>query len=196
MKKLAAILMLIAIPYIAGAQGFLKTIRPHRLIVQHAGSTGFLSAGAGYKSRNSRTSIDYLFGYVPEAYGGDLYQSTLKLSVLPIKINFSDRVTFFPLTCGTFLSYSHGGKFYLTLPVEKYGKGYYWWSSGLRVHIFTGQELTVYTSRLNSKRFIKSASLYYELNTNDLYIISAIRNPDFFTPARIISMGFGVRAGI
>jgi len=71
----------------ADAQKFLI---PDEAILQHAGSIGFFSAGAGYKLfENERGNLDLLYGYVPASKGGKLHIVTAKFAYKPFVIRLN-----------------------------------------------------------------------------------------------------------
>jgi hypothetical protein len=159
---------------------------PDALDLQYAGSIGFLSAGAGYDIIHKKASIDILFGYLPRAIGGnDISTITLKFTALPWKIRAGDNTTIYPVTVGTFFSYTMGEKYSSDLP-SWYPDGYYWWSEAVRVNIFVGGKVR--------HKFSKNIwEAYYEVGTNELKLVSYVQNTGYLTVWDILHAGAGVR---
>ncbi|MDR1121500.1 MAG: hypothetical protein LBM08_11350 [Dysgonamonadaceae bacterium] len=66
------------------------------------------------------------------------------------------------------------GKFWVSEP-DKYTSPYYSFSTKLRFHIFLGQRIR-YSFPYDSRFLWGSVSLFYEISSNDLYIVSAAGN--------------------
>jgi hypothetical protein len=78
---------------------------PDGVVLQHAGSIGFMSIGATYEVfQNKRGNIDALYGFVPKNKGGPLHIVTAKFAYRPIGMKISDQVTVYPLNPGAFFS--------------------------------------------------------------------------------------------
>ena len=70
-------------------------------------------------------------------------------------------------------------------------KGYYGFNTKLRYNVFIGQRLR-YNIPRRHRNFSKSISLYYELSTCDLYVVSSVPNRHVgFTD--ILSLALGLR---
>lgn len=48
----------------------LDVITPDQVILQYAGSIGYMSAGIGYNLLKDKTTLSFHYGYVPEPRGG------------------------------------------------------------------------------------------------------------------------------
>ncbi len=65
---------------------------PKDMVVQHAGSIGFMSVGIGYPVfKNKRGSLDFNYGYVPESRGGTLHILSGKFAYRPWKLKINRR---------------------------------------------------------------------------------------------------------
>jgi hypothetical protein len=159
---------------------------PDELIIQHAGSIGFMSAGAGYTILKKKATISIHYGNVPKKFGGPLHIAAIKFQWKPFNIHLGN-FSFQPVNPGVFASYHFGDEYFLLLPRNKYPKLYYWWSSGLRIHPTLSHALEYNFPQ----EPIKSAGIYFEWNTNDLYIASYFENRKVLKPGDIIKLGIG-----
>ena len=83
-----------------------------------------------------------------------------------------------------------GNQFWVSEP-ERYPKGYYGFSSKVRIHVFLGQRLT-YDIDPNRRFLAKSVTFFYEISTCDLYLISAVTN-SYLRPRDYLSLSFGLK---
>ena len=163
---------------------------PTQLKGQFAGSMGMLSAGAGWSyGKRRQWETDFMLGFVP----GNKYEEghttlTLKETYTPFRIHLGKDFHLEPLTVGLYMTKIFGEYFWSSLP-EKYPKGYYFWAVNTRFNFAMGQAVTI---PCNSKRLSRSISAFYEVNTNDLYLISAVGNQSIKLKD-IIGLSIGVR---
>ena len=177
----------------AQAQSF-RFLIPKDLVIQHAGSIGYMSVGAGYTLfKNKRGSLDFNFGYVPEARGGELSIVSAKFAYRPWKIKVHDGITLYPANPGLFVSYHLGKQFDLHWDKDTYEDGYYWWSTAFRPHISLSTEVNLDGLKVLKTSKIKGLSIYSEFNTNELYMISYFQNSDALSLAEVFKLGIGVR---
>ena len=170
-------------------KGWEKVI-PTQVKGQFAGSMGMFSVGPGWdygKRRQWETNV-YL-GMIP----GNKYEEghatfTLKETYTPFRINLGKDFHIEPLTVGLYMTKIFGEYFWAKLP-ERYPKDYYFWAVNTRFNISLGQSLTI---PCNGKMFSRSISVFYEVNTNDLYLISYVGN-DYIKLKDIIGLSIGVR---
>lgn len=180
-------------PSMGKAQSF-KFLIPKDLVIQHAGSIGFGSIGAGYRLfKNKRGNLDFNYGYVPEQRGGELHILSAKFAYRPWEIKISDGISLYPANPGIFFSYHLGKQFDLYWDKDTYEEGYYWWSTALRPHISVSTELKLDGLKVLKTSKIKGVSLYSELNTNELYMVSYFQNSDVLSPSDIFKLGLGLR---
>ena len=169
---------------------------PKDVVVQHAGSIGYFSAGVGYHLlRNNRGSLDFSYGYVPEGKGGSLRIASAKFAYRPLEVDLGNWGKLFPLNPGAFISYHFGKEFDLYWDKDIYQEGYYWWSSAVRPHVSLSAELKLDGEKVLKAGKIKAITLYTEFNTNELYLVSLIQNVGGLPLADIIKLGFGIRFG-
>lgn len=192
-----AIILVILTLFATNSQAqFFKKLVPQEVIVQHAGSIGFMEIGAGYKLfKNKRGSLDFTYGYVPESKGGSLNILAAKFAYRPIEIGLTDWAKLYPVNPGMFISY-HLGKDYRFLPYDdNRPKGYYWWSTAMRIHLSVSNEVSLNAQKFFGKGKIKTLSVYSEFNTNELYLVSILQNTGGVALKEVIKLGLGVRIG-
>lgn len=171
-----------------------KWFIPTSAVLQHAGSIGMFSLGAGYKlSDSGNSTLDIAYGYIPAKYGGDLNIITAKFAYRPYGIKIKNWGTLYPTNPGAFLTYHGGGNFDSSWDDDEYPKGYYWWSTAFRPHVSLSTEFKLDAKKLLPNLGIKSLSFYSEFNTNELYGISYFQNPHDLNITRIFKLGIGTR---
>ena len=186
------IIILFCLAQQATAQkSFLASLQPQQLNVQYAGSIGFLSVGAGYNFFKEKTALSFHAGYVPKSLGGELTILAIKFEYKPWAIKVKDKLIIHPFNPVVFPSYTLGENFDYKFEKPTYQKGYYFWSSALRIHLGFGSEVKILTNSPTSK--IRSVSLYAETNTNDLYAISWFQNRTSTPFYKMFKLGYGVR---
>lgn len=168
---------------------------PRYTKIQFAGNMGLLSFGTGWDYAK-HWETDVFLGFVPK-YSTDKTKITFtaKQNYIPWNIDIKNKRTFFfePLTCGMYVNTVFGGDFWTKEP-DKYPSGYYNFSTKVRFNIFLGQRITYKIDK--SKRFFaKSITFFYEVNTNDLYIVSAFTN-SYLTPKDYLTLSFGLKLQI
>lgn len=175
-------------------QNWQKLIPTH-MKVQYAGNMGLMSFGTGWDyGRRNQWETDVFFGFIPK------YQSkkakatfTMKQNYIPWSLPLSERFYIEPLTCGTYLNTVFGSEFWVKQP-DRYPKGYYGFTNKIRIHIFMGQRITLYNNP-DKRYFAKAVSLFYEINTCDFYLISAITN-SYLRPRDYLGLSFGAKIQI
>ncbi len=193
LKKLlfnTAIICLISTSQLFAQKSFLERLKPDEANLQYAGSIGFISAGAGYHFFRDKTALSFHIGYVPETLGGELTIIAIKFDYKPFKLNLGDKLIIYPINPVIFPSYTLGENFDFKFERPQYRKGYYFWSSALRLHLGASSEIKMLTMP-NSK--VKSVSLYIEANTNDLYAISWFKNRTSTPFYEMFKLGYGVK---
>ncbi len=166
---------------------------PTQLKLQYAGNMGLLSAGIGWDyGRRKQWETDLLIGVLPK-YESKRVKTTLtvKQNYIPWSLQIKDSpFSIEPLTCGIYFNTVFGHEFWTHEP-ERYPKGYYGFSSRVRIHIFLGESITYDISP--KRRFIAEAvSLFYEISTCDLYLVSAFTN-SYLRPRDYLSLSFGIK---
>lgn len=167
--------------------------RPSHVVLQTGGGLGMVAGGAGF-SLKDRLDLDILVGYVPEKYAGSaLSLVSAKLLYSPWSLPLRERLTLKPLTVGGYFSYTHG-----TINDEEpnqYNPGYYWFSTDTRVGPLLGSRLS-YALPATATGRSRNLSAYYELSTNDLYIVSYVQNRRGLSPADILVLSLGLKLDI
>lgn len=165
-------------------------LMPRQSKLQFAGSMGMFSAGPGwFYGKKNQWETDWLIGFIPvfEGRKGHI-TTTIKQTYTPFRFRLNDRLLFEPLTAGIYINKIFGEYFWSRLP-EKYPEKYYFWAVNTRFHVFLGQSFALPLSeRMPEKRI----AFFYELNTNDLFFISAFGNKTIKIND-ILSLSFGIR---
>ncbi len=192
-KKLIFSLTLILGMLVSSAyaqNSFLERIRPDQVNLQYAGSIGYFSGGIGYNFFKEKTVLSFHYGYVPKNKGGWMSIFSAKFEYKPFTIKIKDKLIIHPINPVLFPSYTSGDNFDYQFKTSQYRKGYYFWSSALRLHLGAGTEVKV----LNNKdAAFESVSIYAEVNTNDLYAISWFENRTTTPFYEMFKLGYGVR---
>lgn len=175
-----------------GREGWARIIPTH-LKAQYAGSMGFLSAGFGWDyGKKCRWESDILFGYLPQFEGERGYATfTLKQNYIPWSLYASDQFSFEPLYGGLYLNTIFGDEFWGQAP-DRYPSGYYWFSTRLRIHLFAGCSATWHP---RGEGWLRGLSLFFEVNTSDLYIVRKVGD-HYLKPSDIIGFSLGVKLQI
>lgn len=168
------------------------TLIPTHTKIQFAGNMGLMSFGFGWDyGKRNQWETDVLFGVLPK------YQSartkltfTLKQNYIPWKRKVGKCFSVEPLSCGMYLNTIFGDEFWVNEP-DRYPKGYYGFSSKIRIHAFLGQRVT-YDINLEKRFIASSVTFFYELSTSDLYIVSAFTNK-YLRPKDYLSLSFGIK---
>lgn len=170
-----------------------ERLLPTQAKVQYAGSIGIVAAGFGWDyGRRGEWETDFLFGLVPPYNSAKTkFTITLKESYVPWCIPCSKRISFEPFVCGLFLSSVLSESFWVKEP-DRYPNGYYTFSIRIRSHIFMGQRFSCVVNTHRADRKLKGISIYYELSTCDLYLISRLSNKTMKTKD-MLSLSFGLK---
>ena len=190
MKALLLIILLFmaVLPQQANSQN--KGLKPDFYVAQYAGSIGYLSAGTGYDIFKSKGKFSLHFGSVPKSQGGPLNILAAKLFFEPKVVPVWSNMEINPFDVGIMLSYHFGENFKTNVPNYFSDNNYYWWNTSLRAHLAIESSFTV---RLGKGSFVKGFTGYAEINTNDLYLISFIKNTHALKIQDIIKIGIGSR---
>lgn len=172
-------------------QNWNKLIPTHN-VIQYAGNMGMFSLGTGWDyGKRDQWETNLLFGFIPK-HDSDRTKMTmtLKQSYIPWSLELQDKFSVEPLSCGIYFNTVFGHEFWVNEP-SRYPEGYYGFSSKIRTHIFLGQRLTYNIDK--ERRFMaKSISLFYELSTCDLLIISRVTNT-YLKARDYLSLSFGIK---
>ncbi|MGM9803774.1 MAG: hypothetical protein ACI308_06300 [Muribaculaceae bacterium] len=165
---------------------------PNQFTLQYAGSIGLISGGVGWHyGRHNHWETDFLIGIVPKYHSSGAKASfTLKQRYIPWTWRISSRWAVQPLTTGIFFNTISGDDFWRDLP-DKYPRKYYVFPTKVRTNIYLGQRLR-YKIPSNHRQLHSAVSLYYELSSCDLYIVSKAVNSSF-PWSQTLSLAFGIR---
>jgi hypothetical protein len=161
---------------------------PDELTLQHAGSIGYFSVGAGYNIFKSNGNFRIFYGYIPEEKGGEYNIISAKLNFITSRLKISDKIELQPSNVGMFVAYHASGDLSSTWPSNRYPEGYYWWRPSTRFHLSVEQR--VYHQFIDKK--IKGISYFTEFNVNELYIVSLWQNVRSLDLHEVIKLGFGL----
>lgn len=165
---------------------------PTHTKVQFAGNMGLLSFGTGWDyGKKNQWETDIFLGFIPK-YDSKRAKITMtvKQNYMPWSLHLGKGFSTEPLTCGFYFNTVFGDEFWVHEP-DRYPKGYYNFSSKVRSHIFLGQRLT-YDIDPHQRYRAKAITVFYELSTCDLYLISAVTN-HYLRPRDYLSLSFGVK---
>lgn len=166
---------------------------PRYTKLQFAGSMGMLSIGPGWNYGKNHWETDLLFGFIPRNTDKHAMATmTLKQNYIPWHLPVGDRWVIEPLSTGMYINTLLDGDFWVKNP-ERYPKGYYTFSTRVRTHVFLGERITLNLKR--KKRWNQSITLFYELSSCDLYLISAFTN-HYLRPRDYLSLSLGVKLQI
>lgn len=169
-----------------------ESLIPTHTKLQFAGNMGLLSLGTGWDyGKRNQWETDIFFGILPK------YQSnrtritmTLKQNYIPWSRDLGKQFSLEPLACGMYFNTVFGSEFWTNEP-DRYPKGYYGFSSRVRIHIFLGQRLT-YDIPPRFRLGARAVTFFYELSTCDLYVVSAFTNK-YLKPKDYLSLSFGLK---
>ena len=153
---------------------------------------GLLSLGTGWDyGKRNQWETDILFGILPK-YDSKRTKITMtrKQNYMPWSISLGKDFAVEPLACGMYFNTVFGGEFWTHEP-DRYPKGYYGFSSKVRIHAFLGQRLT-YNIPPRWRLGARAITFYYEISTCDLYIVSAFLNK-YLKPKDYLSLSFGLK---
>lgn len=166
---------------------------PRYTKLQFAGSMGMFSLGPGWNYGKNHWETDLLFGFIPRNSDKHAMATiTLKQNYIPWHLPVGDRWVIEPLSTGMYINTLLDGDFWVKNP-ERYPKGYYTFSTRMRMHVFIGERITLNLKR--KKRWNQSITFFYELSSCDLYLISAFTN-HCLRPRDYLSLSLGVKLQI
>lgn len=172
---------------------FWEKLMPRYVKLQFAGSMGMLSVGPGWNYGKNHWETDLLFGLVPRNTDRHAMATmTLKQNYIPWHIGAGEHFTIEPLSCGMYVNTLFDRDFWVKNP-ERYPKGYYTFSTRIRMHVFLGERLTLHLKK--KKWRPRSLTFFYELSSCDLYLISAVTN-HYLRPRDYLSLSFGLKVQI
>lgn len=194
---------LIVLPLLLNAQtGYDKRIQSYqnqwaKLIpthgkIQYAGGMGLISLGVGWDyGKNNQWETDVFLGYLPKyTTSKSKVTFTLKQNFIPWEKRINRLFSIEPLACGLYVNTIFDGDFWVSEP-DKYPSDYYSFSTKMRFNIYIGQRLTFHIPP-ERRFFTKNITIFYELSSNDLYIVSAFGNK-YLKPSDYLRLSFGLK---
>jgi hypothetical protein len=164
--------------------------------VQYAGSMGLVSIGTGWVyGKQHQWETQLFFGYLPKFSGEHAnITMTLKENYVPFSLKLGNNgFSYEPFSTGIYLTTVLNSQDFWVKQSDRYPDGYYWFSSRLRINACFGQafSLKIPSERKNKKR--DSISLFYEISTNDFYIIAFAKNKSIKLN-EIFHFSFGIKS--
>lgn len=150
-----------------------ERIKPTHVKMQYAGGMGVLSTGFGWDyGKRCQWETDLFLGYLPKKYAQKFRLTfTLKQNYIPWSMSFDEHWNLEPFYCGMYFTTIAGEEFWGKEP-GRYPNGYYNISTKIRPSIFIGQRIG-FNPNLH---LLKNIQLWYEVGTNELYLISKVTN--------------------
>lgn len=167
-------------------------LTPRYTKLQIAGGMGIASFGFGWDyGKNRQWETDLLIGYIPE-FSSDRssFTFTLKQNFIPWKIPLSNSFSFEPLETGLYMNKVFSDSFWAVEP-ERYNGPYYKFATSIRFSVFLGQRINLHINRQDP--IWKSISFFYEVSTNDLYLVSYAGNTKALNLGDILVLSFGLK---
>lgn len=158
---------------------------------QFAGGMGLFSLGMGWDyGKKKQWETDILLGYLPKFDGKEHHITiTLKENYIPWKIRIKNsRWVGEPFTASIYINKIFGEEFWTKDP-DKYPDKYYNVATNLRFNIAFGQRIKF---NLKPKLLTDHITFFYEVGTNDLYVISYFTNK-YLHLTDIFSLSLGLK---
>lgn len=174
---------------------FWNKLIPTHAKLQYAGSMGLLSLGAGWDyGKNNQWETDVYLGYLPK-YSTKRAKATftVKQNFIPWKTRLNNTFALEPFACGLYVNTILDGDFWVNEP-DKYPDSYYAFSTKVRFNIYIGQRL-IYNIKSSKRILSRSVTFFYEISTNDLYLVSAIPNR-YLKPSDYLHLSLGLKMQI
>jgi hypothetical protein len=153
-----------------------QNIMPKYYKAQFAGGMGVFAVGTGWDyGKKKQWETDLMLGFLPKfSTDRSKLTYTIKQNYIPWHTTIAPKVVFEPLTTGLYINSIFGDEFWVEDP-EKYPSNYYTFSTKMRFNVFVGQRMT-FEIKPEDRKFSKAITLFYELGSNDLYLISGLGN--------------------
>lgn len=190
---------------------------PNIATVQYAGNIGLISAGIGWDyGKHDRWETHMQVAFLPKYHSAKASATfTLRENLIPWSLGLGKRkwarpsdatelatdrtltwsrralFSFEPAVFSMFMNTIFDDEFWVAEPEKYNGGDYYRFSSKVRTHIGFGSRISINTPSKWRRRYDR-ISLYYELSTYDLAIISAIPN-EKISLGDILRLGIGIQ---
>lgn len=150
-----------------------ERLRPTHVKYQYAGGMGVSAFGIGWDyGKRRQWETDFLVGFLPSKYADKFRLTfTVKQNYIPWSMSFDEHWALEPFYCGLYVTTIAGEEFWKQEP-GRYPNRYYNFSTKLRPYIFIGQRINFNWNN----NLVKHISLFYEISSCELYIISKITN--------------------
>lgn len=178
--------------YVAGYSALI----PKYAKAQFAGGIGLASVGLGWDyGKNGRWETDVLIGVVPRMGSNRAKMTfTVRECLVPWDVHLgSSAFSFAPLRASLGLNSIFGHEFWPKSP-NRYPDGYYFFSTKFQVVFALGQQVSLNIAD-GRRRLWRSVGFFYELSTNDKYVLSGFGNRRLGF-ADIFHLDFGVKLKI
>lgn len=158
--------------------------------LQFAGGMGMFSFGFGWDyGKKEQWETDLMFGFVPKFSNNKTnWIVTLKQNYIPWRLFEDKKFSFEPFETGLSVNKVAADNFWGQEP-SKYNGPYYRFATAIRFNLFVGQRVQM---KMSKKKIHKSITLYYEVGTNDLYLVSLFTNK-YLDFTDILSLSFGAK---
>lgn len=165
---------------------------PTHYKVQYAGGMGLFSLGTGWDyGKNNQWETDVFLGFLPKySTHSNKLTFTVKQNFMPWRTDLGKGFSSELLSCGIYINTVLNGDFWVSEP-DKYPNGYYSFSTRMRINLYLGQRFT-YHIPSDKRLFAKTVTFYYELSSNDLYVVSAFGNK-YLKPDDYLKVSFGLK---
>lgn len=173
-------------------RSFWEKLIPTSSTFQFAGGMGLVELSLGWDNgRHRQWQTDLFLGYVPKfaSTHGNLVVS-LKETYVPWSISLNRILSLEPFSVAGYLTSVGSSDFWGRQPM-KYPNDYYWFSTRFRMNLAIGQRFTI-NIPIRHRFNAEALSLFYEIGTNDFYIISFVLN-DYVKLKDVLHLSFGVR---
>lgn len=149
---------------------------PNLFFLQYAGNIGFISTGIGWDyGKHEQWETHLLFGYLPSSViSRDMVTMTLRESFIPWEVKCGHLLTLNPILANLSFNTIFDTEFWIT-EKERYPGDYYRFSSKVRAQMGIGGRLNFHFTDYQ-RRQTDRISIYYELSTYDLALISVLPN--------------------
>ncbi|WP_347158949.1 hypothetical protein [Pontibacter chitinilyticus] len=197
-KILLVLVCLTTIPALAHAQDSRdstttrKWYAPDAVTLQFAGNIGMFAIAPSYSLAHDKLNLELFYGYVPKFDAEEaLHIGTFRVVYKPFqKVPLKNRFSVTPLRVSLGLSYYFRSQFSTNWSNAYPTNDYYWWTSSLRV---TGGLGPAINYELPHNTTFRELSLYGNIDTYDLIVTSAIKDPTL-NAWDIVNFGVGLRA--
>lgn len=172
-------------------RSFWAKLIPSHHKLQFAGSMGVLSLGVGWDyGKKNQWETDLFVGYLPKFEGKKGHVTlTLKENYIPWRMELGKkRLVLEPFTVSLYINKILGEEFWSKEP-DRYPDRYYGIATNLRFNLAFGQRINF---KIKPIALSNQIGLFYEVNTNDLYVISYFTNK-YLTLTDIFSLSLGIK---